>query len=306
MRGTEWAWNTLYGSPLPKDQPHSVLLGQSLGKILGCLPDKKEKVMDAVAGYKAQIRPFHCPSFDLQLNITTPSGQLNALDLTAVGLVDALYKDIDDKYILTSLEAAQTLMNTHDLSFVTVKMSDSGSLVDDMIRNFNQEAETSGHQHRMVRWQDHLVGDMYNRTMDLLSVFRNFVVSIIIVIAGLSTFNTMTKLVNERTREIGTLRSLGFLPRQILFLFVSESVVLSILGCGIGSILAVLFTFLINSLGIVYKAGVLVEPVLFRIMINFPLYIASFIFLSLLAALTTWLACKSTLKKNTAENLTYV
>lgn len=306
IRGPEWAWNTLYGSPLSADKPETVLLGQSLGKFLGCRPEKKEKVMDAVAGYKPEVRPFHCDTHEVQLNITTPDGQLNAIDLEVTGLVDALYKDIDDKYLTISLPAAQELMNTPDISFISVKMKDSGSIVDDMIKDFNSFAESSNIPQRMVRWENHILGDMYVRTMSLLSIFRNFVVTIIVAIAALSIFNTMMKLVKERTREIGTLRSLGFLPGHILFIFMGEAVTLSIIGGLVGTVIAVAGTALVNVIGIVYKAGVLVEPVPFRILVNPTLYVVSFILLSILAMVITWLACRSTLKKTTAENLTYV
>lgn len=303
-REPDWAWNALYGTPLKS--PHTALLGQSLGKILGCVPDKKEKVMNAVAGYKPEVRPFHCTANDIQLNITTPEGQLNALDLTVVGLVDALYKDIDDKFLVTSVEDAQTLMNTKDLSYVTIKFIDDGPFIENIIADFNKEAEQAGLNQRMLRWQHHIVGEMYVRTMDLLSVFRNFVVSIIVAIAALSIFNTMMKLVKERTREIGTLRSIGFVPRQILFIFVSEATTLSLLGGVIGTLIALVSTILLNKIGILYKAGVLVEPVPFRILISPSLYVFSFLFLSLLAAITTWFVCHSTLKSSTAENLTHV
>lgn len=303
-RAPDWSWNALYGSPLKA--PHTALLGQSLGKILGCVPDRKEKVMNAVAGYKAEVRPFHCSSPDVQLNITTPEGQLNAVDLQVVGLVDALYKDIDDKFLTTSLEDAQTLMNTKNISYITVKFLQKGTYIDAIIEDFNAQAQKAGLEQRMVRWENHIVGEMYVRTMSLLGVFRNFVVSIIVAIAALSIFNTMMKLVKERTREIGTLRSIGFLPKQILYIFVSEAMTLSFIGGVIGSLIAVVGTFILNGVGIVYKAGVLVEPVPFRILISPNLYVFSFIFLSLLAAMTTWIVCRSTLKNSTAENLTYV
>jgi len=305
-RGADWAWNALYGAPLKAGQPQTTALGQSLGKILSCLPVKKEKIMDPVGGYKAEIRPFVCAQSNVQLSITTAEGQLNALDVEIVGLVDALYKDVDDKFVRISLEDSQTLMNTKDVSYVTVKFVGQGSFIDDIVSAFNREATLMGSEQRMSRWQNHITGDMYVRTMNLLSVFRNFVVTVIVVIAALSIFNTMMKLVKERTREIGTLRSIGFIPRQILFIFLSEAVVLSFFGGVIGSVLAIISTVALNHAGIVYKAGVLVEPISFRIMISPQLYLISFIFLSILAAVTTWLVCRATLKQSTAENLTYV
>jgi len=50
--------------------------------------------------------------------------------------------------------------------------------------------------------------------------------------------NTMYAIVAARTREIGTLRALGFSRRAILFSFVVESVTLALLGGLVGCLLA--------------------------------------------------------------------
>jgi putative ABC transport system permease protein len=48
----------------------------------------------------------------------------------------------------------------------------------------------------------------------------------------------MYAAVGARTREIGTLRVLGFKPRQIYVSFLIESVLLALLGGGLGCLLA--------------------------------------------------------------------
>ena len=48
----------------------------------------------------------------------------------------------------------------------------------------------------------------------------------------------MYAIVAARTREIGTLRALGFSRRAILFSFVVESVTLALIGGAIGCVLA--------------------------------------------------------------------
>ena len=50
--------------------------------------------------------------------------------------------------------------------------------------------------------------------------------------------NTMYAIVSARTREIGTLRALGFSRRSILLSFVLESVFLALLGGVVGVLLA--------------------------------------------------------------------
>jgi putative ABC transport system permease protein len=57
--------------------------------------------------------------------------------------------------------------------------------------------------------------------------------------AVFGTMNTMYAIVAARTREIGTLRAMGFSRRAILFSFVVESAVLAFLGGVFGCLLAV-------------------------------------------------------------------
>jgi putative ABC transport system permease protein len=56
--------------------------------------------------------------------------------------------------------------------------------------------------------------------------------------AVFGAMNTMYAVVAARTREIGTLRALGFSRRAVLFSFVTESVFLAILGGILGCLLA--------------------------------------------------------------------
>jgi putative ABC transport system permease protein len=56
-----------------------------------------------------------------------------------------------------------------------------------------------------------------------------------IIVGGIGMMNTMVMSVFERTREIGTLRALGWRRRRVLFAVFQESLVLGVLGvvCGI-------------------------------------------------------------------------
>src|SRR6185295_1094094 len=56
--------------------------------------------------------------------------------------------------------------------------------------------------------------------------------------AVFGAMNTLYAIVAARTREIGTLRALGFSRRSILLSFVTESVFLALIGGVLGCILA--------------------------------------------------------------------
>jgi len=75
----------------------------------------------------------------------------------------------------------------------------------------------------------------------LASILRNlasFVAFIMGVGAVFGAMNTMYAIVAARTREIGTLRALGFSRRSILASFMIESVFLAVIGGAIGCLLA--------------------------------------------------------------------
>jgi ABC-type antimicrobial peptide transport system permease subunit len=67
-----------------------------------------------------------------------------------------------------------------------------------------------------------------------------------IVVGGISMMNTMIMSVYERTREIGTLRAVGWRRRRVLAMVLKESVVLSLLGTLVGLASAVGFLWLMQ------------------------------------------------------------
>jgi putative ABC transport system permease protein len=70
-----------------------------------------------------------------------------------------------------------------------------------------------------------------------------FIALIMAVGAGFAGMNTMYAAVARRTKEIGTLRVLGFRRRSILIAFVLESVAIAVIGVAIGILLALPLNF---------------------------------------------------------------
>ncbi len=100
---------------------------------------------------------------------------------------------------------------------------------------------------------------------------------IALVVSAIGMFNTMTVTLLERTKEIGIMRTLGASPKDIKWLFVSESVIVGFLG-GITGILMgvtlgitvnVVLNFVANQFG-----GQAVS--LFAFPLNFLLFITIF------------------------------
>lgn len=306
MRAPNWTWETLYGQPMHvANDPAGVVLGQSLGFLLGCVPVKKYNDMAQNTGYTPEIRPFKCLRDSIQLTATTITGQLNAMDLNVVGLIDGGYKDIDEKWMKISIENAQTLLNTDKIRFQSVLLKNEKKMTE-FVNKFNDFAKSKGFKLHAVRWYDHKVADLYKQVKSLLGIFQAFIVTVILTIAGLSVLNTVVKSVKERTKEIGTLRSLGFTGRQVGFIFAMEAFYLSMMGVALGAAVALLTTFIVNQSKILYRAGLLSEPILFRIGYDFKAYFFCTVLLGMLAVIASHLAAKSTVRAPVSQNLTHV
>lgn len=69
---------------------------------------------------------------------------------------------------------------------------------------------------------------------------------IALVVSAIGMFNTMTVTLLERTKEIGIMRTIGASPKDIKWLFVSESIVVGFLGGISGIVMGVTFGVTIN------------------------------------------------------------
>jgi len=69
-----------------------------------------------------------------------------------------------------------------------------------------------------------------------------------IIVGGIGMMNTMIMSVFERTREIGTLRALGWRRRRVLAMVFKESLALSLIGVVIGTVLALALSLLFQQI----------------------------------------------------------
>ncbi|MGE3840933.1 MAG: ABC transporter permease [Vicinamibacterales bacterium] len=259
LRG-EWAWNVTAGRPLHEGQENAVIIGTGLGSLLDCTGPAPAGAIGPDGKPKKVVRPLSCRQNFVQLSSTTEHGQLNVIDPSIVGLFDAGLKDVDTRFAQLPLPLAQQLADTESVTFYAVLLEDE-SQSPAFIEGLRQSAAQSGLELDIAAWVDHPFAELYRRTDSILAVYRNLVVLIVVTIAGMSVLTTMLKSVNERIREIGTLRSLGFRRRHILVLFSAESALLALGSSLVGFLATVAIARLINGANLSYDGGVATTPI---------------------------------------------
>lgn len=256
----EWAWNVTAGRPLHDAPENAVIVGTGLGALLDCTGPPPAEAIGPDGRPRKAVRPLTCRQSFVQLSSTTEAGQLNVIDPTIVGLFDAGLKDVDTRFAQLPLPLAQQLADTDSVTFYAILLSNESRSAD-FIEGLRQGAAQNGLDLDVVAWADHPFAELYRRTDSILAVYRNLVVLIVVTIAGMSVLTTMLKSVNERIREIGTLRSLGFRRRHILLLFSAESALLALGASLVGLCTTIGLARLINGSNLSYDGGVAATPI---------------------------------------------
>jgi putative ABC transport system permease protein len=91
--------------------------------------------------------------------------------------------------------------------------------------------------------------DSVNRIMNGVTLVLAFFSSISLIVGGLMIINTMIVSVYERTHEIGITKAIGASESDIIRLFLSECIIIGVLGGILGDLFGIIFSFLIDRVG---------------------------------------------------------
>jgi putative ABC transport system permease protein len=113
------------------------------------------------------------------------------------------------------------------------------------------------------RFGDEVSISMTSSFVENLADIQNFkamlgaVFALAVLVGGVVVTNTMVMAVMERTREIGTLRAVGWRQTHVLWMILSESLLLSLLGAGLGMAVGVGFS---GAMGAIPGVGSFLNP----------------------------------------------
>ncbi|MCC8062500.1 MAG: ABC transporter permease [Rikenellaceae bacterium] len=109
--------------------------------------------------------------------------------------------------------------------------------ITEILRRNHKLAETADDDFE-IRSQEEL-STMLSSTTEIMTVLLACIAGISLLVGGIGIMNIMYVSVTERTREIGLRMSIGAKGRHILFQFLIEAVIISVMGGLIGVLLGV-------------------------------------------------------------------
>jgi putative ABC transport system permease protein len=137
-----------------------------------------------------------------------------------------------DTGIYVPLSQAETFFGTDEADMIIVKLKSS----DPAVVNSTSKAITDYFGNQVSVISATAVQSLLNTIFATVSLFLGGIAAISLLVAGIGIMNIMIVSLIERTREIGILKALGMKSRTVLYIFLTESVIIGLIGAVIGII----------------------------------------------------------------------
>ena len=135
-----------------------------------------------------------------------------------------------DFNVYIPLSKSQSFFGTDQCNIIIVKLiNDDKTTIDDVSKAIKA---VFGNQVSVMSAT--AVLNTLSSVFSVIELFLSGIAAISLLVAGIGIMNIMIVSLIERTREIGILKALGMKNRTVLLIFLSESVIIGLLGAVIG------------------------------------------------------------------------
>jgi putative ABC transport system permease protein len=181
---------------------------------------------------------------------------------TYTGRVTAVLKEVggfsfggpSDTGVYIPTGQAQSFFGTDECNMIVVKLKNSDKTTIDDASTAIEDAFNG----EVSVVSSTAVVDILSSVFSVISLFLVGIAAISLLVAGIGIMNIMIVALIERTREIGILKALGMKSRTVLMIFLSESVIIGLIGAVIGIVLG---WGLANVVAVVLSGGGLFQGI---------------------------------------------
>lgn len=175
---------------------------------------------------------------------------INGRNFKVIGIMDGkgLFFNINlDDQAFIPITTAQKFFNTSELKFIMIKVSNAKHIEPSMAETKEILAKHLDKNDFHVQSQGQTL-DIFYQITSILTIMLGAIAAISLVVGGIGIMNIMTVAVTERTKEIGIRKAVGAKDSDILFQFLAEAIIVSLLGGVIGITASYIVAFLISLL----------------------------------------------------------
>jgi putative ABC transport system permease protein len=233
---------------------------------------------------------------NIQLLSRTFSGAFAALDAQVVGHLTTGLSDYEEDTVLVPLETLQQMYDTDRATSASVYLRDAGD-IGRQAAAWEARLRGAGLRVMVYPWNDAQVSPTYAGTRQFLRVLGGVLLVVMALLVGLSIANSVSMSVLERSRELGTLRAVGFTARRLLGLLIRETLILAGLAGAGGLLAGSLLAFLLSSLGIRFRLPGLASGMLLRIAVMPEVLLLIAATTATVAVLATFVAARRYLRR---------
>jgi putative ABC transport system permease protein len=276
-------------------------------------PEAPTDVANLIAQEKTLAGPAAAPankSPSIEVLTSSSHGAPNVANLKVVRAVNMGVKAADDMYVGMHLAQAQKLLYGKDEPRVTAIMIQLRHSADMPVVRARIESllKTTLAAHDLEVKDFRELSPSFGQTVGLFKAIFGFIFLLIGSIVLFLVGNTMSMSVIERTVEIGTLRSMGLKRRGIKWLFVSEGLLLGLIGTVFGILLALGLAWLVNQSHLTWTPPGKIDPVplTIRVLGDVPMIFSTFLVLVTVAVLSAWLPAARAARMNIVDALRHV
>jgi lipoprotein-releasing system permease protein len=168
--------------------------------------------------------------------VTSPQGELTPFGMVpkynrfrVVGIFNSGFYDYDTSWAFARLSDAQRLFGLGDLISVIQFKVDDIYKADQVAKELEDAA---GQGFMTTNWMEQ--NKALFRALRLERLVTFITIGLIVFVAALNILISLTMMVMEKTKDIAVLRSMGTRKSQIRRLFITQGLLIGIIGTGIG------------------------------------------------------------------------